>query len=70
MLPFDGRIDYTNAARAIAESGFDVTLMLEIHKSAQIDGEAVYKELTDGEFYARAASAARRLADLVDSYKP
>lgn len=68
LIPFDGKIDYAYAAKAIADSPFDGTMMLEITKRASIDDVRVYGDITDEEYYTKAASAARRLADMVEEY--
>ena len=65
MIPFDGNIDYAYAAKYIADSGFNGTMMLEVNRKSK----AVYENVTDGEYYARAAAAAKRLADMVDKYR-
>lgn len=60
VLPFDGNMDYTLVAADIARSPYRGTLMLEVN-SAKTDR---YADFTAEAWYARAASAVRRLADL------
>lgn len=64
MLPYDGKIDFDKAARYIAKSGFRGTVMLEVMARADC-----YARLSGAEFYARAAKAARKLADTIDFYR-
>ncbi len=69
MIPFDGNISYDYAMKYIADSAFDGTLMLEVNRKAKIDGVKFYDTVSDEEYYSRAASAARRLADMVEGYR-
>lgn len=69
MIPFDGRIDYDYAMKYIADSGKDVTLMLEINRKAKIEGVKLYESVTMEEYYSRAAASAKRLADIVEGYR-
>lgn len=65
MIPFDGNISYDYAMKYIAESGFEGTMMLEVNPKAK----TVYEAVSNEEFHERAATAAKRLADMVESYK-
>lgn len=69
VLPFDGKIDFEQVAKELAENGYEGTLMLEITKNAAYNGEKIYENMTEEEFYERAAASARRLADMVEKYK-
>ena len=69
MIPFDGNIDYSYATKYISDSGFNGTMMLEISRKAKVDGVNYYADLSDEEYYSRAAMAAKRLAHMVESYK-
>ena len=69
LLPFDSKIDFDEVAKQIAESGFDGTLMLEVSRYEVIDDKAVYGDLTDEQFIARAAAAVGKLNDMIESYK-
>lgn len=62
-LPYDGAIDFDRTAEQIAKSGYEGTVMLETWNGP------FYQGVTDEEFVARAASAARRLADTIEKYK-
>jgi len=64
-IPFDGAIDFDRVARQIAESGYDGTIMLEIGTG----GYDLYKSMSAEEYFARAAAAARTLAEMVRSYQ-
>ena len=62
LLPFDGVTDFEKVAKKIKTSGFEGTLMLEVLKP----GCQEYKGLTQEEYIRKAATAAKRLAKLVD----
>lgn len=63
MLPFDGKLDFDAIAGYLAKSSYTGTLMLEV-----IAGKTpLYLPMTPGEYYARAASAASRLCDMIDA---
>ena len=64
MLPYDGKVDFDKAARYIAKSGFWGTVMLEVMARAER-----YAQLSGEEFYSRAAKAARKLSDAIESYR-
>lgn len=64
MLPYDGKIDFDKAARHIAKTGFQGTMMLEVMTKSDI-----YSQLTPEEYYCRAAQSARKFADAIDSYR-
>ena len=61
LLPYDGKIDFENVAKRIADSNWNGTLMLEVI-SRNSDR---YEEITDKEYYARAGSAAKKLQERV-----
>lgn len=65
MLPFDGHIDFTQTAREIAESGREVTLMLEIKP----DNHEKYKDVSIKDYYTAAAQSVRRFAAMVEKAK-
>ncbi len=69
LLPFDGSIDFEKVARYIAESPFNGTIMLEVCRSAKIDGKEVYGDISDEEYVKRASDAAARIADMVKKYR-
>lgn len=62
FIPFDGNIDFETVAKDIADSGFNGTLMLEL-KSKK---DEKYKNLTDEEYFEKAANAAKKLAQMVE----
>ena len=43
--------------------------MLEVGKAVTIDGEQVYAELSDEEYFERAAASVRKLSDMVENFK-
>ena len=65
MIPFDGLIDYDRVTTEIANANYDRSLMLEImaHRTQE------YIDMGPDAFYKRAADAARKLADEVESKK-
>ncbi len=65
LIPYDGTIDLDKAARYIAKTGFDGCVMLELIK---VKCE-MYDNISAEEYYERAAAAARRFADAIDSYR-
>lgn len=69
LLPFDGKIDFDIVAKAIADSGYDGTLMLEVFKEASRGDEKLYENLTYDEFIKRAVVSLNKLNDMVESYK-
>lgn len=66
LLPFDGNIDFEVIAKNIADSGYKGTLMLEVGKSAVLDGVEPYADMSDEEYITRAYNAVSRLADMVE----
>lgn len=68
LIPYDGSIDFDYVAKAIAESGYSGTLMLEITKNAQMDGIKPYENMSSEEYILRAYNAVNRLNDTVKEY--
>ena len=66
VLPFDGKIDFESVAADLAKYDCKCTLMLEIGRSSIMDGEALYEEMSYGEFYGRAVASAHRLSAMVE----
>lgn len=60
MIPFEGKINFDEAAKELADSGYEGTLMLELLYKGQLPTE---------EYYTKAANAAKKLVDMVASYK-
>ena len=69
MLPYDGAIDFEEVAQHIAKSGYEGTVMLEICRSASVDGKNLYEGLTDEEYVEKAVKAARRIADRIEEIR-
>lgn len=65
MLPFDGHIDWEKTARELAESGREVTLMLEIKP----DNHEKYRDVSIKDYYAAAAKSIKRFAKMVEKAK-
>ncbi|MBE6669056.1 MAG: sugar phosphate isomerase/epimerase [Ruminococcaceae bacterium] len=65
LIPYDGIVDFEKAARYIAESGFEGSVMLEVLKKQS----NYYDDVTPEEYYKKAAAAARKLADRIEYYK-
>lgn len=63
LLPYDGKLDFDRIARQLSEYGCK-TVMLEVFRSQS----HVYDDVSCEEYYARAASAAKRLAAAVEAY--
>ena len=62
-LPGDGCIDFTSVTKRLAASGYENSLMLEVFA----ENNPAYMEMGAEAFYARAAAAARRLADATEA---
>ena len=69
MIPFDGSIDFEKAAKFIADSGYDGTIMLEVCRSSNIGGKNFYENISDEEYVKKAAEAARRIALAVERHR-
>ena len=69
LLPFDGNIDFEKVAKQLADSGYNGTLMLELAKDVDKNGEEIYMPLTDEEYIHRAVLSAKKLAEMVEKYK-
>lgn len=69
LLPFDGNIDFDVVAKAIADSGYEGTLMLEVFKNSTKGDEKPYESLTEEEYYERAFNSAKKLLDMIESYR-
>ncbi len=66
MIPFDGKIDFEEVGRELAESGFDGTLMLEILYGAN---EYNSTEPTYRQFALKAKAAAEKIIGIVEKYR-
>lgn len=69
LLPFDGNIDFEEVAKAIAQSDYKGTVMLEVSRFASIDGKKIYEDLNDEDYVKRAVDSARKLADMIENYQ-
>ena len=61
ILPFDGKVDFERAAKALKKHNYTGPLMLEVGNENEI-----YKGMTTQEFLARAYNAACRIRAMVD----
>ena len=62
-------IDFEEVARYIAESGYDGTVMLEVCRSAKVDGKNFYENCTDEEYVEKAAKAVKKLAARIEEIR-
>jgi sugar phosphate isomerase/epimerase len=67
LIPVDGRIDFDKVTSALAEVSYAGTMMLEVGKLVSVEHKLPYASLSDEEFIIRAASAAKKLANGVES---
>lgn len=65
MLPYDGKIDMTRAARQLAEVGYTGTVMLEVSKKKS----PLYDGISADDYFRRAANAARRFAAEIEAQR-
>lgn len=65
LLPYDGKLNFGKVAKHLAAANYNGCMMLEVFRS----NSHHYDNITDEEYYARAASAADRLADEVEKYR-
>lgn len=63
MLPFDGTLNWNRFAEHIRNSGYNGTLMLEVTSDQKSN---LYETMTGEEYLLRAATAARKLRNIVD----
>ena len=63
LLPFDGALNWDRFAEHIRNSGYTGTLMLEVTSRKVPE---IYGSMTAEEYLLRAATAAKRLRDMVD----
>lgn len=64
LLPYDGKIDFERVAKQIASTDYSGSVMLEVNGTNKC-----YEELTDDEYYARAAASAKKLADRIEEIR-
>ena len=60
LIPFEGRINFEEATKELADSGYSGTMMLEILYTGQDPAEA---------YYTKAANAAKKLVEMVAANK-
>lgn len=65
MIPFDGVVNMENAAKQLADCGYEKSVMLE--STQRVSDE--YTEYTPEQFYKCAAEAAKKFVDMVEAYK-
>ena len=64
-IPFDGKMDFSYVARAIRESGYQGSLMLELGNSSPNGSGAMYDGVTPEAFLKKAYSAADTLRKMI-----
>lgn len=64
MLPYDGKIDFEKVAQQIAVTDYTGSILLEVNGKSKY-----YDSITDDEYYAAAAKAAKRLADRIEGIR-
>lgn len=69
LLPFDGNIDFDIIAKDLAESGYEGTLMLEITKEAEFNGDKIYENILPEEYVEKAFASAKKLLDMIEKHK-
>jgi sugar phosphate isomerase/epimerase len=65
LIPFDGKIDFSYVARAIRESSYQGSLMLELGNSSPNGSGAKYDGVTPEAFLQKAYSAADTLRKMI-----
>lgn len=68
MIPFDGVNDMDKIARELAKVNYQKCIMLELLWRTK-EQRGYYEGMSIEEFYERAAAAARKLADMVETYR-
>ncbi len=69
LLPFDANIDFDKVASFLANSAYDKAVMLEVGKTAHVDGKMIYEDMSDEEYVKRAIEAAQKLCNMIESKK-
>ncbi len=62
LLPYDGKLDFGSVAKHLVAADYSGCIMLEVFRS----NSNQYDDVTDEEYYARAAAAANRLAKEIE----
>lgn len=65
MIPFDAKIDFDKVSSHIASSEFEGTVMLELSRHTS----GFYETLSPEEFFSKAASAAKKIADKIEAIR-
>ena len=65
MIPFDGVVDMENAAKQLADCGYEKSIMLELTQRIHVK----YADYTPEQFYKCAGEAAKKIANMVEAYK-
>lgn len=67
-LPFDGKINFSDIMKKLAQTNYNNIIMLEIHKNSS--GEPrLYKDVSVMEFLIEAQNRANKLADMLLEYR-
>ncbi len=67
LLPFDANIDFDKVASFLAKCAYDKAVMLEVGKTAHVDGKMIYEDMSDEEYIKRAVAAVQKLSDMIES---
>lgn len=65
MIPFDGVANMENAAKQLADCGYEKSIMLESIQRSYVK----YADYTPEQFYKCAGEAAKKFANMVEAYK-
>ncbi len=65
-LPFDGKINFADVGKKLAEVNYSNSIMLEVRKMMWANTpDAIYKDLTDEEFLTLAHERAKKLEEMI-----
>ena len=68
MLPFDGKVDFENVCKNLANTMYNNTLMLEVHRIG-LGEPRIYKEVEPEDFLNQAYKRATKLNQMITNYK-
>lgn len=67
-LPFDGKVDFEKVCKNLAKTGYDSTIMLEVHKKG-MGSPRLYDETPVDEYLQSAYTKAETIANMIQGYK-
>jgi sugar phosphate isomerase/epimerase len=70
-LPFDGKIDFDEVCRRIAQCGYDGVVMLELHREdfGSTEVYEIYEHTSPVQFLIEAKKRGEKLAQMLEKYK-